>query len=122
MTYREKFIQDHPNCTDVDIICTCPFQCKYEDITICPCHPRSEQLSMNCRECWNREIPIDDTTICPQELPCVDVWTWEMNPSPRHWTLVDSTTGVCSNCHRQDHIDPLAKYCRYCGMRLEIKE
>lgn len=36
------------------------------------------------------------------------------------WTLVDKErgTGVCGNCHRQDHIDPLARYCRYCGARL----
>ena len=37
-----------------------------------------------------------------------------------HWQLVDEKngTGVCGNCHRQDHIDPLARYCRYCGARL----
>lgn len=33
--------------------------------------------------------------------------------------LVQNGTGVCSNCYRQDHIDPIAKYCRYCGARLE---
>ena len=40
-----------------------------------------------------------------------------------HWELVDEKngTGVCGNCHRQDHIDPLAKYCRYCGARM-VKE
>ena len=24
-------------------------------------------------------------------------------------------TAICSNCNRQDHIDPLATHCRYCG-------
>lgn len=26
--------------------------------------------------------------------------------------------GVCPNCHRLDSIDPLARYCRYCGAKL----
>ena len=40
-----------------------------------------------------------------------------------HWQLVDEKngTGVCGNCHRQDYIDPLARYCRYCGARM-VKE
>lgn len=29
--------------------------------------------------------------------------------------LVQDGKGVCSNCHRLDSIDKLAKYCRYCG-------
>lgn len=29
--------------------------------------------------------------------------------------LVNNGKGVCSNCHRLDSIDKLAKYCRYCG-------
>ncbi len=32
------------------------------------------------------------------------------------WILKDDKgNGVCSNCHRQDAIDPLATHCRYCG-------
>ena len=34
------------------------------------------------------------------------------------WIMQQDNTGVCSNCHRQDHIDPLAKYCRYCEARM----
>ena len=34
------------------------------------------------------------------------------------WIMQQDNTGVCSNCHRQDHIDPLAKYCRYCGAEM----
>ena len=37
-----------------------------------------------------------------------------------HWQLVDEKngTGVCGNCNRQDHMDPLARYCRYCGAKM----
>ena len=31
------------------------------------------------------------------------------------WEMVSNGSGVCSECHRQDKIDPLAKFCRYCG-------
>lgn len=34
------------------------------------------------------------------------------------WMMRQFGCGVCSNCHRQDHIDPLAKYCRYCGVEM----
>lgn len=27
-------------------------------------------------------------------------------------------TAICSNCNRQDHIDPLATHCRYCGAEI----
>ena len=38
------------------------------------------------------------------------------------WMLVDRDNGtcVCPVCNRQDHIDTLAKYCRYCGARVEF--
>ena len=31
------------------------------------------------------------------------------------WKMVSNGKGICSECHRQDGIDPLAKFCRYCG-------
>ena len=31
------------------------------------------------------------------------------------WEMVSNGKGICSECHRQDGIDPLAKFCRYCG-------
>ena len=31
------------------------------------------------------------------------------------WVLIENDRGVCSKCHRQDGIDPLANFCRYCG-------
>ena len=33
--------------------------------------------------------------------------------------LVNNGKGVCSNCHRLDSIDNLAKYCRYCGAKID---
>ena len=36
--------------------------------------------------------------------------------------LVNNGKGVCSNCHRLDYIDKLAKYCRYCGARMDGDE
>lgn len=33
--------------------------------------------------------------------------------------LVQNGKGVCSNCHRLDSIDDLAKYCRYCGAQID---
>lgn len=40
------------------------------------------------------------------------------------WILVDKKkgTGVCSNCHRLEHIDPLDSYCRYCGASMRKGE
>lgn len=31
------------------------------------------------------------------------------------WVGEKDGIGVCSNCKRLDHIDPLATHCRYCG-------
>lgn len=41
-----------------------------------------------------------------------------------HWILVDieKGTGVCSNCNRQDNIDCLAAYCRFCGAKMDEEE
>ena len=33
--------------------------------------------------------------------------------------LVSGGKGVCSNCHKLDSIDELAKYCRYCGAKID---
>lgn len=33
--------------------------------------------------------------------------------------LVSGGKGVCSNCHRLDSIDELAKYCKYCGAKID---
>ena len=37
------------------------------------------------------------------------------------WMCKDEKgSGICSNCNRQDHIDPLATHCRYCGAKMDM--
>ena len=36
--------------------------------------------------------------------------------------LTNNGKGVCSNCHRLDSMDDIAKYCRYCGARMDGDE
>lgn len=38
------------------------------------------------------------------------------------WILVKNGHGVCSVCNRQDNIDTLAHFCRYCGARMKGSE
>ena len=53
-----------------------------------------------------------------EKIPTADV------QEVRHakFELIDNGKGVCSNCHRLDSIDNLAKYCRYCGALMDGKE
>ncbi len=50
-----------------------------------------------------------------------DLCSVELKPVVHaRWILKDENgSGVCSNCHRQDKIDPLAGYCRYCGAKMK---
>ena len=42
------------------------------------------------------------------------------NAAPNaEWIMRQCDWGVCSNCHRSDHIDPLATHCIYCGAMLK---
>lgn len=49
------------------------------------------------------------------ELPTADV----VEVKHAKFELVNNEKGVCSNCHRLDSIDELAKYCRYCGAKID---
>ena len=56
-----------------------------------------------------------DAALRPVSLETVEkAWRGE-------WQMVSNGSGVCSECHRQDKIDPLAKFCRYCGAPLTDK-
>ena len=37
------------------------------------------------------------------------------------WLAEKDGVGICSNCKRLDHIDPLATHCRYCGADMRKK-
>ena len=49
------------------------------------------------------------------EQPAADV----VEVKHAKFELVSGGKGVCSNCHRLDSIDELAKYCRYCGAKMD---
>lgn len=95
MTFLEKYLKDYPG-EPIDLNTMCPWHYYYEGITDCP--GDEYERSMSCEDCWNREM------------------------QSNYWILVDGMTGVCPRCHRQDHIDPLAKYCRYCGVRIDLED
>lgn len=42
--------------------------------------------------------------------------------SEGEWLLKQNGKGVCSNCHRQDSIDELANFCRYCGAKMRKED
>ena len=56
-----------------------------------------------------------DAIDCINVTPTADVQ--EVNHAK--FEFVNSGKGVCSNCHRLDSIDNLAKYCRYCGAKID---
>lgn len=69
----------------------------------------------------------DDCEDCPdggcdmyrrmKRLPAADV-----RPVVRaFWVGEKDGIGICSNCKRLDHIDPLATHCRYCGAEMSEK-
>ena len=68
--------------------------------------------------------PYDDCRIvCNSEdkgVPVKDIPTADVQEI-RHakFSLVYNGKGVCNNCHRLDSIDKLAKYCRYCGAKMD---
>lgn len=55
-----------------------------------------------------------DAIDCINATPTADV------QEVRHakFELVNNGKGICNNCHRLDSIDKLAKYCRYCGAKM----
>ena len=60
-------------------------------------------------------ISLSDVRKALQMTPTADV----QEVIHAKFELVNNGKGVCSNCHRLDSIDKLAKYCRYCGAKIK---
>ena len=63
-------------------------------------------------------IPLSDIRKALQMTPTADV----QEVIHAKFELVNNGKGVCSNCHRLNNIDSIAKYCRYCGARMDGDE
>lgn len=63
-------------------------------------------------------ISLSDVRKALQMTPTADV----QEVKHAKFELICNGKGVCSNCHRLDYIDNLAKYCRYCGAKMDWKE
>ena len=77
--------------------------------TSCVTHFANEKVGAHVD--WDDDIDINYTNSTTEQ--------WEKyfdDGEPR--ILCDNGKGVCPNCHRLDTIDPLARYCRYCGAKL----
>lgn len=56
-----------------------------------------------------------DAIDCINATPAADV----QEVKHAKFELVSNGKAVCSNCHRLNSIDELAKYCRYCGAKID---
>lgn len=77
--------------------------------TSCVTHFSNEKVGAHVD--WDDDIDINYTNSTTEQ--------WEKyfdNGEKR--ILCDHGKGVCPNCHRLDSVDPLARYCRYCGAKL----
>ena len=77
--------------------------------TSCVTHFANEKVGAHVD--WDDDIDINYTS------STTDQWEKYFDNGAQ-CILCDKGKGVCSNCHRLDNIDPLARYCRYCGAKL----
>lgn len=73
--------------------------------------------AMNIEDDANGNFNIMTALKCVDEAPTANA----QEVRNGKWILVDieKGTGVCSNCNRQDHIDGIAAYCRFCGAKMD---
>ena len=80
---------------------------------------REAALRVLCDACGNAACPKSLIPRCSyyekmQSIPAADV-----RPVVRaFWVGEKDGIGICSNCKRLDHIDPLATHCRYYGAEM----
>lgn len=53
MTFREKWLKDHPDDAEHMFLDTCPHKEGYEAHSCNRCY----EMGFTCRDCWNREMP-----------------------------------------------------------------
>lgn len=78
--------------------------------TNCVTHFANEKVGAHVD--WNDDIDINYTNSTTEQ------WEKYFDDGEKR-ILCDHGKGVCPNCHRLDSVDPLARYCRYCGTKLK---
>lgn len=74
MTFREKLAVEHPNMLNNNSIggrVGCPYNYGYEIHDNAPCYnrkPFDDSIMINCRNCWDREIPEEKETYSIEEV------------------------------------------------------
>ena len=77
-----------------------------------------EALSTPCDKRYRHgvwETCLDNIETAIKHIPAVDAAPVVHG----RWILEQNGSGVCSVCNRSDHIDRLAKNCRFCGARMD---
>ena len=77
--------------------------------TSCVTHFANEKVGAHVD--WDDDIDINYTNSTTEQ------WEKYFDDGEQR-ILCNNGKGVCPNCHRLDSIDPLARYCRYCGAKL----
>jgi hypothetical protein len=69
------------------------------------------------RETTCKECPV---YICRARIHAANAYkAGYRKQSEGEWILQQNEKGVCSKCNRQDNMDELACFCRYCGARMK---
>ena len=77
---------------------------------------RETALACVCQDCSERK---DCLSPCVDYRRIKDIPAADVRPVVRaFWVGEMDGVGICSNCKRLDHIDPLATHCRYCGAEI----
>lgn len=90
-------------------------------------HTELACVSRECdRHCENCDLVQDRDELIAAFNEAIRVLETVANAVPLQvvrgeWVSVHDGYGICSNCHRGDHIDSLAGFCRFCGADMRKK-